>query len=189
MKLTEENFISELKRGNEKALVYVVDQYGSLLCGIIRRKLCLLKEYQEECLNDVFFSIWQNISHYDADKNSFANWASGIARYKAIDYLRRYYKKIPTASLEELELSEPDQNLEDLIECEISEELEEMLSCLKEQDRELFLQIYIQEKEVGQVSQETGISREVIYNRLSRGKKKIRKRYAPGRENEYEDDL
>lgn len=54
MKLTEENFISELKRGNEKALVYVVDQYGSLLCGIIRRKLCLLKEYQEECLNDVF---------------------------------------------------------------------------------------------------------------------------------------
>lgn len=53
----------------------------------------------------------------------------------------------------------------------------------------MFLQIYVQEKEVGQVSQETGISREVIYNRLSRGKKKIRKRYAPGRENEYEDDL
>lgn len=68
-----------------------------------------------------------------------------------------------------------------MIEKEISEEVEKMLSFLKPSDRELFLKIYIEEKTVDQVSEETGMKREVIYNRLSRGKHKIRRQFGTER--------
>ena len=64
-----------------------------------------------------------------------------------------------------------------MVEREISEEVEKMLSFLNPSDRELFLELYVEEKTVAQVSEETGIKKEVIYNRLSRGKEKIRRQF------------
>lgn len=64
-----------------------------------------------------------------------------------------------------------------MIEREISEEVEMMLDSLKPSDRELFMKLYVEEKPIDQVSRETGIKKEVIYNRLSRGKRKLRKQF------------
>lgn len=76
MKITETNFIEQLKEHNEKALSYMIQQYGGLLSSVVNRHLRLLKEYREECLNDVFLGIWKNIGYYDEKKSSFANWAA-----------------------------------------------------------------------------------------------------------------
>jgi RNA polymerase sigma-70 factor (ECF subfamily) len=62
-----------------------------------------------------------------------------------------------------------------MLEQELSEETEAMLNCLKPQDRELFQRLFLEEQDVDTVSRETGMKKEVIYNRVSRGKKKIRK--------------
>lgn len=64
-----------------------------------------------------------------------------------------------------------------MIEKEISEEMEQLLGCLKPLDRELFEKLYVEEKTMEQVSEETGMKKEVIYNRLSRGKDRIRRQY------------
>ncbi len=64
-----------------------------------------------------------------------------------------------------------------ILEKEISEEMERILGCLKPLDRELFLKLYVEEKTMEQVSEETGMKKEVIYNRLSRGKNRIRRHY------------
>ena len=53
--------------------------------------------------------------------------------------------------------------------------LVDMLNCLKEKDKDLFYKLYVEEKEISDVSSETGLKKDVIYNRLSRGKKKIQK--------------
>ena len=49
-----------------------------------------------------------------------------------------------------------------------------MLGCLKKDDRSLFIKLYIEDKKIEEVTKETGMSRDVIYNRLSRGKGKIK---------------
>ena len=59
---------------------------------------------------------------------------------------------------------------------EISEEMEGLLSCLSAQDRELFLRLYVEEESVEEISQSVQLSKPVIYNRLSRAKKKLRSR-------------
>lgn len=55
-----------------------------------------------------------------------------------------------------------------------------MLDCLKPQDKDLFLRLYVEEQDMEEISRDTGMSRPMIYNHLSRGKRKIRKLF-PGR--------
>ena len=64
-----------------------------------------------------------------------------------------------------------------ILENEISVETEKMLSCLKPADRELFWKLYVEEEDLDTVSRSTGMSKSVIYNHLSRGKKKLRSLY------------
>lgn len=177
MKITESNYVEQLKKHDEKALMYVISEYGGMLNAIVCTRLRLLKDYQEECLNDVFLGIWKNIGSFDMDKSSFRNWCAGIARYKALDFLRRYYREITFENIDDMEIPKVDEELERIAEQEISEELEQMLDCLNETDRAIFLKLYMEEKNLDEVSAETGLKKEVIYNRLSRGKKRIRSIY------------
>lgn len=44
MKITEENVIKQLRKRNEKALYFVIDQYGGLIKSIIRKHLSSLED-------------------------------------------------------------------------------------------------------------------------------------------------
>ena len=89
--------------------------------------------------------------------------------------MRQYQKELVTVDIDNTVIAQEDSMLAEMIEREISEEVDKMLKYLKPEDRQLFLKLYVEEKTVEQVSQETGMKRETIYNRLSRGKKKLRK--------------
>lgn len=175
MKINEENFIQQLRKKNEKALDYVIDNYEWIIKSIVRKHLYNLKNVQEECINDILLGIWNNINSFDENKNEFKNWMAGIAKFKVIDYKRKYLKEAGYENIDNLNIHIPDNTLEGIIKKELDEEINEMLSCLKEKDRELFYKLYIEEKEIKDISFETGLKREVIYNRLTRGKKKLQK--------------
>ena len=64
--------------------------------------------------------------------------------------------------------------IEDIISKEISKDLNDLLNCLKKEDREIFIKLYIEEKEIEDISLDTGLKKDVIYNRLSRGRRKMR---------------
>ncbi len=71
----------------------------------------------------------------------------------------------------------------DLLEREIFEEVDQMLSCLKESDQLLFRQLFVEELTVDEVANRQGISRAAVYNRVSRGRKQLRKQcWMSGRE-------
>ena len=174
MKIGEKNYIKQLRLHNEKALAYVIDEYGGLLMSVIRKHLFYLPERQEECFDDVLLKIWQNIESFDENKNTFKNWAAAVAKYQAIDYLRSYQREAETVNIDDTVIVHEDKTLAQIVDKEISQEVEQMLSCLKPKDRDLFYKLYVEEKTMGQVSLETGMKQDVIYNRLSRGKKKLR---------------
>lgn len=48
----------------------------------------------EECINDVFVSVWNNSSKFKGNKDNFRNWIGAIARFKAIDYYRNISKNV-----------------------------------------------------------------------------------------------
>lgn len=174
MKIDEGNFISQLVNKNEKALDYVIDSYGWIIKSIVKKQLYNLQSVQEECINDILLGIWNNIDSFDEGKNEFKNWVAGISKFKSIDYKRKYLKSLEYENIDDLQIGVPDTTHEEVIKNELDDDVKDMLNCLKERDKELFYKLYVEEKGIDDISKETGLKRETIYNRLSRGKKKIK---------------
>lgn len=177
MKIKESNYLQELNRHNENAISFVITNYGGLVMSIIRKHLYYMEDKHEECFDDVFLNVWYHIESFDETKTSFKNWIAGIARYRSIDYLRKYRHELEELNWEDTTQAKEDDGLLELIENEISEETDQMLRCLSKEDRELFWKLYVDELPTELVSQETGIGRSALYKRVSRGKKKIRESY------------
>ena len=129
-----------------------------------------------ECIDDVFLSIWNNIDSFDSSKNTLKNWIAAISQYRAIDYKRKYLRLLN----EEVDISQVENQLylNNIInEDELRSDIEELLCCLKQEDKDVFIKRYIEGKSMKEVALETGIKEEVIYNRISRGRKKLRRKY------------
>lgn len=182
MKITENNFITRLRRKDERALRYVAEQYGGLMYAVVRKQLASLPDMQEECINDVLFAVWQHIDRYDESRSSFQNWLAAVCRYKAIDARRRWLHKLQEQPLEDAAWIEDSRSRAELLEQEVFEETEQILSCLKEEDRSLFRQLFLEGVPVEEAAEQFGISRSNVYNRVSRGRKQIRRLYAEDRE-------
>lgn len=174
LKISEENFIEQIKKGNEKALGYVIDKYAWILKIVIKKHLFYLPNLYEECMNDCLLSIWENIDSYDENRSSFKNWIGGIAKYKSIDYTRKYLKDLENQNIEDVTVAVGDNSLKEILSKEIGVETEKMLSCLSKEDREIFEKLYFEDQNMDELSLGTGLNKSTLYNRISRGKKKIR---------------
>ncbi len=162
--------IKYIKKKNQKGMEILIDQYNSLITSVIRFHLGKLSNYEEECVSDTLLAIWDNIEGFEKDKNTFKNWICAIAKYKAIDYKRKYLSKIETSNLEE-QTYYIDKNL---LKIEIQEELNETLNHLSKEDREIFTRYYIHDESIVDIANDKQIAISSVYSKISRGKAKIR---------------
>ncbi|MCM3794347.1 sigma-70 family RNA polymerase sigma factor [Priestia megaterium] len=160
--------VASITRKKEKGLELLIDQYGGLITAIVRKHLGTLKGYEEECVNDVLLAVWHHIHRFDSEKNTFKNWVAAVAKYKAIDYQRKYIKTQhePLGEAEFGEISGV-HNVQ-------GDDVEELLGHLNEGDRELFKAYYLQEVELKQIAKKQKTTISNLYNRLSRGRKKLK---------------
>ena len=159
-----------IRRKEEEVLDELICQYGRLIKSIVTYHLGDF--YRDECINDVLFCIWNHIDQYNPRKNSLKNWIGAICKYKCIDYKRKYYKE----NFVELDETIPvaDQTEKIILEQELQAETEELLASLPPKDRELFRRRYINEESIEEISKDMKLAPSVLYNHLSRGKKKLR---------------
>lgn len=130
--ITQKNFVEKLKRRNEKALEYVIREYGGYVKAAVNHNLAGLPEEMEECMDDVFLDVWEHIERFDAAKGSFRNWIISIARFRSIDYLRRYSRTCMEEDVSNYESKLARNDRIDTLEQEISTETEKLLEGLKE---------------------------------------------------------
>lgn len=93
---SEEDLIIAMKKRDQDALKEVIDQYGKLILYIIHKSLStpIEKQYVDDCYNDVFTIIWLNIEQFDIEKGNLKSWMIGITKLKALEYKRKYIKRI-----------------------------------------------------------------------------------------------
>lgn len=170
------NFLRQLRRHNEEALVYVAREYGGIIRTVILRQLSQnpwlesRESYTEECINDVLLAIWQNADCYDPKQSSFENWIAGISRHKALDCIRRRLRSPQLVSLEELPAAS-----EAVVENEAELEIDALLGSLKEKDRRLFILRYLEGQPIEEIAAQMGLKPEAVYNRISRGRRRLQK--------------
>ena len=92
--MQDELMIKYIKKKKEKGMEILIDNYRGIITSVVRKHLGVLVNYEEECVDDVLLSIWNNIKSFDSTKNSFKNWICAISKYKAIDYKKKYLLKV-----------------------------------------------------------------------------------------------
>lgn len=166
--------IKYIKKRKEKGLEILIDEYSYFIKSIVRYHLGSVKNYEEECMDDVLLAIWENIEYFDKDKSTFKNWIGSISKYKAINYKKKYIRESLNEEIEDNSKIYFDNNL---FKKELEEEIEELLSNLNEKDKEIFRKYYIEDIELDKIAEEFGTNIDNLYNRISRGRKKIREIY------------
>lgn len=175
MKITEDNFVEQLKKHNEQALVYVIDTYGWVLKTVVKRQMSTLEYLWDDCMNDTLLAVWNNIDSFRPKKNEFQNWLAGVCRFKALTYVRKYIQSSKEDPVEQMPEWKDEKAEKEFLQKEYEEEVETILSYLKEEDARIFRMIYLQDMTMDEVSEKMQMSKTVIYGRISRGKKQIRR--------------
>lgn len=175
MKINNDNVVAELHKKNPKALDFIVDTYGGLIKSIVQKTLFNFEDSGnvDECINDVFLGIWNNIDKFHKD-NKLKSWIAAIAKYKAIDYQRKLIKELNSENIDNLEIEDVTTVDKKLLEKENYEELLKLLSKLKPQDKEIFVRKYFNDESTKDIASSLNVNKEVINNRLSRGRKKLK---------------
>jgi RNA polymerase sigma-70 factor (ECF subfamily) len=177
MNTNNKNFIKRLQGGKEEALEWTYDKYIPLVKGVVCK---ILKRFDdngiiEECINDVFVSVWNNSRNFKGDADNFKSWICSIAKFKAIDYYREIIKKFEHA-LECIDL--PDKNtLEDQI--LINENKSQVINLLNELeniDKKIFIMKYFLGLRAEEIGKKLNLSKSSIDSRVYRNKKKLKEK-------------
>lgn len=178
-KVNEKNFIKFIKKKKSIGLNYVVDTYGDLIYKVIYSTLGsgFHVHYIEECLNDVFLAIWNNVEAFDENKGDFKSWIIAISKYKSIDYKRRLLKENHMEYVDVIQDDLQGDTEKLVIMKENMEEMLSLISKLKEKDKIIFMRRYFFDESIESIAKELNVNRSVIDNRLSRGRKTLREKF------------
>ena len=178
-KVEDDLIIRYIKSKKEKGITLLIDNYGALIKSIVRKYIGDLGNgYDEECISDIIFSIWNNINSFNKEKNNFKNWIAAISKYKALDYKKKYYKVSLNENIDKVSISSEENLDENIIRDDLNKEIRTLLESLNKSDRELFIRYYLEEESLDNISNDLSVGRSTLYNRLSRGRKKLKNSFS-----------
>lgn len=172
--LKELNIIKRLKNRDETALLEIIEEFTPLIKTIVYKRLSFLPEERDEVINDIFLKIWNNIDSFDSSLGSLNKWIATVANYESIDRLRKILRREKVLTLNEEILSKEATPEELFIQEEMYNQLVGLLESLKEEDRNIFIDLFFQDESYEEVSKKYGITIATLYNRVSRGRKALR---------------
>jgi RNA polymerase sigma-70 factor (ECF subfamily) len=180
---------------NPRALEALIRRYSREMSYFIRVVLDTAGTPQdaEECANDLFVAVWQDIESYDPARGALRTWLTMRAKYIALDRRRQIQRRqaLATTSLDSSEFAysregEPlsgespadrvaEHSMEGLLEQrERREELRLALASLPELDRLLVYLRYFKLASTEDICKKTGLTRHAIDTRLWRARKSLR---------------
>lgn len=163
---TEQELAAALARREEAAAEQLVREYGGLLNAVVRRHAPGLDV--DDILADALLAIWQNAGRFDG-QHSFRAWAAAVARYRAIDAVRRTARTPPgragAQELERLAGHTADEYF--------ALELEDMFRGLPAEDRALLLGRYFYGSTPDELAAARGISVGAVNTRVARARQRL----------------
>lgn len=179
MRIDRENFLTQMRRKDEKSLEYIIDIYSSLVNGIVRRVLEPLKNEGiiEECISDVFLSVWNNIDKFRGNNDNFKSWIGGISKYKAIDYYREYSTEKGNTEIIDNSISNGENLEENIIKGIETRNVMKLINELKEPDKSIFVMKFLFGYSGQKISDALGLTVSNINTRVSRGRKRLKEQF------------
>ena len=197
---SDEVIATGLRARDSHTLEAIISRYSREIFYFIRMILNTTGTTQdvEECVNDLFVSVWQDVDAFDAARGSFRTWLTMRAKYLALDkrrqLLRRNSATVTISSfdldlehtdgaIDGLERAErqraqdfyTDDSLESMLERrEEHARLREALLRLPELDCRLIYMRYFMLASTEDMAAQTGLSKHAIDTRIWRARKQLK---------------
>ena len=201
---SDEDLAQRLHERDSEALETLISRYSREVFYFIRLVLDNVGVTQdaEECVNDLFVAVWQEIDTFDAGRGTLRTWLTMRAKYIALDRRRQLCRRQThnVQSADEIRQwntessgirkssawgyeadyratlpPHPEASMENLLEqSERREELRLALATLPELDRFLIYQRYFKFASTEELAAKTGLSRHAVDTRLWRARKSLR---------------
>ncbi len=203
---SDDDLAHGLHEHNPEALETLISRYSRELFYFIRGVLEGIGVAQdaEECVNDLFVTVWQEIASFDPGRGTLSTWLTMRAKYIALDRRRQLYRRQVhnTQSADEnrqwassdgtgsrknfgwggyesenrvMLPPHPESDMETLLErSERREELRLALATLPELERYLIYQRYFKFASTKELAAKTGLTRHAVDTRLWRARTSLR---------------
>lgn len=170
--MQDEEIIKRIKKKDYAGLEELLAVYGDSMLRTIHSVLSQPHEVSErqDVANEVFYEVWQKIAAYQPDRSRLITWSLLISRSRAIDHKRKLNKR----SLEEKPVDEQELAIE---ESPLTKEnFLGFIEDLEALDQRIFLLYYFYQESPETIAEQTDLNVSAIYNRLSRGRKRLKER-------------
>ncbi|MGL4742267.1 MAG: sigma-70 family RNA polymerase sigma factor [Sarcina sp.] len=163
------NYIERLKAKKAEALDEVINKYANLVFKVAYSVLNE-RESSKECVNETFLKVWMNVDKFVSEEKNFKNWICTIAKYTAIDRLRKEKKHESNLYGDEIlkEIKGEDIDIDSRL------VLREAINKLDEIDRIIFIRKFYHDDKTAEIAKDLNMSENAIYLRVLRGKKLIK---------------
>lgn len=170
--MRDEEIIERIKKKDYAGLEELLAVYGDSMLRTIHSVLSQPHEVSErqDVANEVFYEVWQKIAAYQPERSRLITWLLLISRSRAIDHMRKLNKR----SLEEKPVDEQELAIE---ESPLTKEtFLGFIEDLEALDQRIFLLYYFYQESPETIAEQTDLNVSAIYNRLSRGRKRLKER-------------
>ncbi|MEB5950042.1 sigma-70 family RNA polymerase sigma factor [Enterococcus innesii] len=170
--MQDEEIIERIKKKDYAGLEELLAVYGDSMLRTIHSVLSQPHEVSErqDVANEVFYEVWQKIAAYQPERSRLITWLLLISRSRAIDQKRKLNKR----SLEEKPVDEQELAIEDSP--LTKENFLGFIEDLEALDQRIFLLYYFYQESPETIAEQTDLNISAIYNRLSRGRKRLKER-------------
>lgn len=170
--MQDEEIIERIKKKDYAGLEELLTVYGDSMLRTIHSVLSQPHEVSErqDVANEVFYEVWQKIAAYQPERSRLITWLLLISRSRAIDHKRKLNKR----SLEEKPVDEQELAFEDSP--LTKENFLGFIEDLEALDQRIFLLYYFYQESPETIAEQTDLNISAIYNRLSRGRKRLKER-------------
>ncbi len=200
---SDDDLAQRLHEHDPEALETLISRYSREIFYFIRLVLEGIGFTQdaEECVNDLFVAVWQEIDTFDPARGTLRTWLTMRAKYIALDRRRQLCRR-QTHNVQSADENRqwastdgggrkvygwgdndnrltlpphPESSMELLLEqSERREELRLALATLPELDRYLIYQRYFKFASTEELAAKTGLTRHAVDTRLWRARKSLR---------------
>ncbi|MGF1997264.1 sigma-70 family RNA polymerase sigma factor [Enterococcus casseliflavus] len=171
-KVQDEEIIERIKKKDYAGLEELLAVYGDSMLRTIHSVLSQPHEVSErqDVANEVFYEVWQKIAAYQPERSRLITWLLLISRSRAIDHKRKLNKRsLGEKPVDEQELAIEESPLTKETFLGFIEDLEAL-------DQRIFLLYYFYQESPETIAEQTDLNVSAIYNRLSRGRKRLKER-------------
>jgi len=170
------NLIERSKLNDQKAFRSIVENYQYMVYSLSFRLLCN-EEEAKDIVQETFIRIWMNLSSFRTDKK-FSTWIYTIASNLCLDRLKSSKHNLQNNVVNEalINMISSDNAEQDLINSELQTIISTLTNELTPKQKNVFILRCIEELEIEEIIQITGMTAGKIKSNLFLARQTIRQK-------------